>query len=181
MPRYKSCDAIDIRDERGDRRAYSRKYGSDIALVVHTAAQPSHDWAAREPLTDFTVNANGTLIAAGGRAPALPGGRVHLHVDQQGVRRHAQPPAAGRAGDALGNRPVAPLRTSTASTSRCRSTSASTRLFGASKVAADVLVQEYGRYFGMKTGVLPRRLPDRPRPLGHGTARLPLLPDEVRA
>ena len=37
------------------------RYGDDIGLVVHAAAQPSHDWAAREPVTDFTVNANGTL------------------------------------------------------------------------------------------------------------------------
>ena len=37
------------------------EYSSSIDLVIHTAAQPSHDWAAREPLTDFTVNANGTL------------------------------------------------------------------------------------------------------------------------
>src|SRR5688572_23354662 len=37
------------------------KYGSDIKLIVHTAAQPSHDWAANEPITDFTVNANGTI------------------------------------------------------------------------------------------------------------------------
>ena len=38
-----------------------KRYGSDIKLIVHTAAQPSHDWAAKEPLTDFTINANGTI------------------------------------------------------------------------------------------------------------------------
>jgi len=38
-----------------------KKYNKDIDFIVHTAAQPSHDWAANEPLTDFTVNANGTL------------------------------------------------------------------------------------------------------------------------
>ncbi|MCK6694442.1 MAG: NAD-dependent epimerase/dehydratase family protein, partial [Thermoanaerobaculia bacterium] len=38
-----------------------RTYCSDIKLVIHTAAQPSHDWAAKEPVTDFTVNANSTL------------------------------------------------------------------------------------------------------------------------
>ncbi len=37
-------------------------YSKDIGLIIHTAAQPSHDWAAREPYTDFTVNANGTLV-----------------------------------------------------------------------------------------------------------------------
>ena len=53
-------------------------------------------------------------------------------------------------------------------------------LFGASKVAADVLVQEYGRYFGMKTACFPRRLPDRPQSLRHQAARVPGLPDEMR-
>ena len=54
-------ESIDIRDvESMDRLV--RTHGSDISLVIHAAAQPSHDWAAREPLTDFTVNANGTLI-----------------------------------------------------------------------------------------------------------------------
>ena len=38
------------------------RYGSDIVLVIHSAAQPSHDWAASDPPTDFTVNANGTLV-----------------------------------------------------------------------------------------------------------------------
>ena len=48
------------------------RYGSAIAAVIHTAAQPSHDWAASDPQTDFTVNANGTLEPARGDAPALP-------------------------------------------------------------------------------------------------------------
>ena len=52
--------AIDIRNVAELEKLFSN-YGSDIKLIVHTAAQPSHDWAAREPLTDFTVNANGTL------------------------------------------------------------------------------------------------------------------------
>ena len=52
--------AIDIRD-RAAVDAVFAQYGRDIGLVIHTAAQPSHDWAARDPHTDFTVNANGTL------------------------------------------------------------------------------------------------------------------------
>ena len=55
---YRHVDA-DIRDEGAMDRLFARHAGS-IALVIHTAAQPSHDWAAREPLTDFTVNANDT-------------------------------------------------------------------------------------------------------------------------
>src|SRR2546428_7650820 len=52
---------IDVRDQSAVFSLFE-KYGGNIALVVHTAAQPSHDWAAREPVTDFTVNANGTLV-----------------------------------------------------------------------------------------------------------------------
>src|SRR5882762_7637438 len=52
---------FDVRDQDSIDKIF-REFGRNISLVVHTAAQPSHDWAAREPLTDFTVNANGTLI-----------------------------------------------------------------------------------------------------------------------
>ena len=52
--------AVDIRDFAAIEKVFGQ-YGPDIALVVHTAAQPSHDWAAREPITDFAVNATGTL------------------------------------------------------------------------------------------------------------------------
>ncbi len=51
----------DIRERSAIENIF-REYGSEIELVVHTAAQPSHDWAARDPHTDFTVNANGTLM-----------------------------------------------------------------------------------------------------------------------
>src|ERR1051326_99655 len=60
IPNYKHY-SIDIRDYKALEKIFS-EYGKDISLIVHTAAQPSHDWAAKEPLTDFTVNATGTLI-----------------------------------------------------------------------------------------------------------------------
>ena len=50
----------------------SRATARDIALVVHAAAQPSHDWAAREPITDFTINANGTLVLLERRGSTAP-------------------------------------------------------------------------------------------------------------
>ncbi len=53
--------AIDIRDADAVNGVFE-KYGNDTALVIHTAAQPSHDWAASDPIMDFTVNANGTLV-----------------------------------------------------------------------------------------------------------------------
>src|ERR1700739_4593417 len=54
-------EAVDIRDYSALEKIF-KTYSNDIALIIHTAAHPSHDWAAKEPLTDFTVNANGTLI-----------------------------------------------------------------------------------------------------------------------
>src|SRR3954468_16256555 len=51
---------LDIRDREGIDRLFA-EHGKRIELIVHAAAQPSHDWAAREPHTDFSVNATGTL------------------------------------------------------------------------------------------------------------------------
>ena len=51
---------IDIRDAEGVGRVFA-EHAKEIELVIHTAAQPSHDWAASDPQTDFAVNANGTL------------------------------------------------------------------------------------------------------------------------
>ena len=56
---YEHVDA-DIRDANAMNELF-KKHGAHIAAVVHSASQPSHDWAARDPQTDFTVNANGTL------------------------------------------------------------------------------------------------------------------------
>ncbi len=69
---FRSID-LDIRDRDGVDRVFAA--AQDIELVVHTAAQPSHDWAASEPQTDFGVNANGTLNlleAARHRCPDAP-------------------------------------------------------------------------------------------------------------
>src|SRR4029077_20505667 len=51
---------LDSRDAAAEMKLFKRHRGS-IDAIVHTASQPSHDWAARDPQTDFTVNANGTL------------------------------------------------------------------------------------------------------------------------
>ena len=59
FPNYKHFDA-DIRDYIALEKIFS-EYGDDIKLIVHTAAQPSHDWAAKEPFVDFNINATGTL------------------------------------------------------------------------------------------------------------------------
>lgn len=139
----------DIRDGAAIDALMAR-YGRDIALVVHTAAQPSHDWAAREPFTDFTVNANGTLNmleATRRHCPDAPfiftstnkvygDAPNHLPLVEHETRWELDPahPWAARGID------------ETMSIDRTLHS-----LFGASKVAADVMTQEYGRYFGMKT------------------------------
>src|SRR3972149_6502075 len=52
---------LDIRNQKTMEGLF-KEYNTEIKLIIHTAAQPSHDWAANEPFTDFTVNANGTLV-----------------------------------------------------------------------------------------------------------------------
>jgi CDP-paratose 2-epimerase len=141
--------AVDIRDNDAVQRIFAEHAG-DIDLVIHTAAQPSHDWAAREPLTDFGVNATGTLHlleAARAHAPEAP----FIFTSTNKVY-----------GDTPNRLPLVELDTRweideahpyfAEGIDESMSIDATTHsLFGASKVAADVLVQEYGRYFGMKT------------------------------
>jgi CDP-paratose 2-epimerase len=145
--RYRHVDK-DIRDS-DSIDALFREYGKAIHLVIHAAAQPSHDWAAREPVTDFTVNALGTLRileAAHHYAPEavfifcstnkvygdVPN-RLPL-VEQE--KRWEIDPAHTYAGG---------IREDMSVDQNLHS------LFGVSKLAADTLVQEYGRYFGMRT------------------------------
>lgn len=150
FPNFRSHDA-DIRDAEAIDEIF-QEYGSDIALVVHTAAQPSHDWAAREPMTDFTVNATGTMIlleAARKHCPEAP----FIFTSTNKVY-----------GDTPNYLPLVELEDrweldeshpwhkhgidESMSIDQSKHS-----LFGASKVAADVMVQEYGRYFGLKTGL----------------------------
>ncbi|MDG4656627.1 NAD-dependent epimerase/dehydratase family protein [Ectobacillus antri] len=145
--KYTHLDA-DIRDKGQINQIFS-KYKENIVLIIHTAAQPSHDWAVRDPYTDFSVNANGTLNLLeamrvycpeavfiftstnkvyGDRPNTLPFVEMenrweisptHVYVD--GIREDM-------------------------SVDQCLHS-----LFGSSKLAADILVQEYGRYFNFKT------------------------------
>jgi CDP-paratose 2-epimerase len=141
----------DIRDPEA-LDAIFRQYGADIRLVLHTAAQPSHDWAAREPFTDFTVNANGTLNMLEMTRKHCPGA-VFIFTSTNKVY-----------GDTPNRLPLVELETRWEIDERhpyfakgidenMSIDHTKHSLFGASKVAADVLVQEYGRYFGMKTGI----------------------------
>ena len=139
---------IDIRDRDAVDRVFAEQSGS-LELVIHTAAQPSHDWAASDPQADFTVNANGTLnlLEATRRyAPSAPfifcsTNKVYgdlpnmLPLIERGERLELPEE----------HRYFRGIDTS-------MSIDASTHsLFGVSKASADLLVQEYGRYFGMPT------------------------------
>jgi CDP-paratose 2-epimerase len=140
--------AADIRDIEAISRIFE-EYGSATALVIHAAAQPSHDWAASDPFTDFTVNANGTSVMLEATRKFAPNA-VFIFMSTNKVY-----------GDRPNLLPLVEQETrwdidanhayvqGIPETMSIDSTQHS--LFGASKVAADVLVQEYGRYFGMKT------------------------------
>jgi len=139
---------VDIRDAEAINNLFD-EFGKDITLVIHTAAQPSHDWAAKEPLTDFTVNANGTLHLLEATRNYCPEA-VFIFTSTNKVY-----------GDTPNRLPLIelekrweieeshPFHVGIDESMSIDHTKHS--LFGASKVAADVLVQEYGRYFGMKT------------------------------
>jgi CDP-paratose 2-epimerase len=141
---------LDVRDEAGIDRLF-RERGRDIELVVHAAAQPSHDWAAREPMTDFTVNAVGTLVLLEATRAHCPEATFVLLSTNKVY------------GDAPNELPLVELETrweldpsdpwaEHGFDETLRIDRSKHSLFGASKVAADVLTQEYGRYFGMSTG-----------------------------
>lgn len=141
----------DIRDEAAVERLFAQ-YGNDIELIVHTAAQPSHDWAAREPLTDFSVNATATLILLENTRKFCPEAPF-IFTSTNKVY-----------GDTPNSLPLIELEDrweldpdhpwSDRGIDESMSIDQSKHsLFGASKAAADLMVQEYGRYFGMKTAI----------------------------
>jgi CDP-paratose 2-epimerase len=139
---------VDIRAHDAVSQIF-KTYNKDISLIIHTAAQPSHDWAASDPYTDFTVNANGTLVLLENTRQNCPDAsfifcstnKVYgdtpnfLPLVEQEMRWEIDSSHAYYQGI-----------NETMSIDNCKHS-----LFGASKVAADVLVQEYGRYFDMKT------------------------------
>jgi len=144
-----SHHSIDIRSAE-EINALFAQYGKEIEVVIHTAAQPSHDWAAREPLTDFSVNANGTLNILEATRQHCPDA-AFLFTSTNKVY-----------GDAPNELPLVEEQTrweidashpyyQHGIDEMLRIDQCKHSLFGASKVAADVLTQEYGRYFGLKT------------------------------
>jgi CDP-paratose 2-epimerase len=144
---YRHSD-IDIRDGASLDKLF-QQYGKEIVLVIHCAAQPSHDWAASEPLTDFTINANGTLNMLEAVKKYCPDA-VFIFTSTNKVY-----------GDTPNRLPLVEMPTRWEIEAR-HSYDDGIRedmsvdqtlhsLFGVSKLAADLAVQEYGRYFGMRT------------------------------
>jgi CDP-paratose 2-epimerase len=142
---------LDVRDREGVERLFARHAGA-LELIVHTAAQPSHDWAATDPHTDFGVNACGTLnLLQAARERAHDATFVFTSTNKV-------------YGDLPNRLPLIETPTrlelpedhpwhrgiDTTMSIDCSMHS----LFGVSKAAADLLVQEYGRYFEMPTGCL---------------------------
>lgn len=139
---------LDIRDRYAIENIFN-EYSTDIELIIHTAAQPSHDWAASDPYTDFTVNANGTLTLLEATRKSCPNA-VFIFTSTNKVY-----------GDTPNYLPLQELATRweiershqyfSGIDESMSIDNSKHSLFGASKVAADVLVQEYGKYFNMKT------------------------------
>jgi len=143
-----SHHAIDIRDEQAVDSLFDH-YGADIQLVLHTAAQPSHDWAARDPKKDFSVNAVGTLNLLEAVRHKVPSA-VFLFTSTNKV--YGDRPNSLPLVEQLTRWEIDPQHTYHGGIREDMSIDQSKHsLFGASKVAADMLVQEYGRYFDMRT------------------------------
>lgn len=139
---------IDIRDREAIEGLF-KDYGPDIALIIHTAAQPSHDWAAQDPHTDFTVNANGTLVL-------LEATRQHcrnaVFIFTSTNKVYGDTPNRLPLQELETRWEIVPEHPYFKGIDESMSIDNSKHsLFGASKVAADILVQEYGRYFDMQT------------------------------
>jgi CDP-paratose 2-epimerase len=137
---------IDVRDCQALQRVLREEGAFD--LIVHCAAQPSHDLAARRPLDDFAVNATGTINLLEAMRQLSPDA-VFVHMSTNKVY--------GDAPNELLLKEL-PQRWDYAKdedfqgiTEQMRIDASKHSIFGASKVAADVMVQEYGRYFGMRT------------------------------
>ena len=142
--------AADIRSERKINSIF-KKYGKDVALIVHAAAQPSHDWAAKDPLVDFSVNATGTLVLLEAMRKFCADA-VFIFTSTNKVY-----------GDIPNRLPliekdkrfeISPDHKYYKGIDESMSIDSCLHsVFGASKVSADIMVQEYGRYFHLKTGI----------------------------
>jgi len=146
LPEYRHV-AIDIRAEDAIDAVFAGASG--LELIVHAAAQPSHDWAASDPRTDFAVNAVGTMnLLEATRRHAPQATFVFMSTNKvYGDRPNALPLVELETRLEIDpSHPYAQGIDDSMSIDRSMHS-----LFGVSKASADLMVQEYGRYFGMPT------------------------------
>lgn len=140
----------DIRSEHKINSIF-KKYGKNIVLIVHAAAQPSHDWAAKDPMVDFGVNAVGTLVLLEALRKFSPQA-VFIFTSTNKV--YGDTPnrlpliEKEKRFEIAGGHKYYKGIDETMSIDDCLHS-----VFGASKAAADIMTQEYGKYFHLKTGV----------------------------
>lgn len=134
---------VDIRDRVGIEDFF---INHNFSAIIHTAAQPSHDWAKKEPLTDFDINARGTLILLEAARMYCPEA-VFVHVSTDKVYgENMIPPSLEEFDTRFGYTDTKGFNENLG-----LDFAGKRSLFGCSKTAADIYVQEYGNYFGMKT------------------------------
>ena len=140
---------VDIRNKNKVRNIF-KKYGDKIRSIIHTAAQPSHDWAAKEPFTDFSVNANGTLNLLENFRKFCPEATfIYTSTNKvYGDRPNFLPIVEKKLRFEIKKSHKFYKRGIDESMSIDNTTHS---IFGASKTSADILVQEYGRYFNLNT------------------------------
>jgi CDP-paratose 2-epimerase len=148
FPRYIHHET-DIRNEEEIETIF-KTHGSKIEIVIHTAAQPSHDWAANNPYMDFTINANGTLILLENTRRFC---RDACFIFTSTNKVYGDTPNFLPLQELATRRELDPQHSyyplgidEDMSVDKSKHS-----LFGVSKLAADILVQEYGRYFDMHT------------------------------
>ena len=148
LPRYRH-HSVDIRNQ-ADINPIFEHYGSSVSLIIHCAAQPSHDWAAKDPIEDFTINANGTqVLLEATRKNCAEAVFIFLSTNKVYGDTPNQLPfieTASRWDIDPSHRYAAQGIDESMSIDHSLHS-----LFGVSKAAADLMVQEYGRYFGMRT------------------------------
>ena len=140
-PDKKAQYPIDIRDKYAVEDLFEEV---KFDAIIHTAAQPSHEWAQNNPLMDFDVNARGTLVLLEATRKYCPEAVfVHVSTDKvygENMKRELIEKETRWHSDI-------PFAEDTGLDMTLRS------LFGCSKTSADIYAQEYGRYFGIKTGI----------------------------
>ena len=151
LKKYKLYNHFNV-DIRNKDKIFNifKKYSKKLKAVIHTAAQPSHDWAAKEPFTDFHVNATGTLNLLEGFRKYCPEASFLFTSTNKvyGDTPNFLPLEEKKLRFEIRKKHKYFKNGIDENMSLDHTTHS---LFGASKASADLLVQEYGRYFNLRT------------------------------